>query len=130
MPKPPSIESGTIFDFAKIDAEMRGEPAYLRDGHTARALVREADLRVMLIAMKAGSRIAKHVANETISIQTLAGCLRLQLPRLARQHEDRFVEVPVGQLLVLERGTEHDVEAIGDSGFLLTLAWKDKVAPT
>ncbi len=130
MGKPTSPEFGTIFDFATIDQEMRSEEAYLREGHTARALVREHDLRVMLIAMKAGGRIAEHIANETVSIQTLAGCLRLQLPRLARQREDRFVELPVGRLLVLERGNEHDVEAIGDSAFLLTFGWKEKVPPT
>jgi len=129
MPKPTSPEFGTVFDLATIDQEMRSEEAYLREGHTARALVREPDLRVVLIAMKAGSRVAPHVANETVSIQTLAGCLRLQLPRLARQHEDRFVELPMGRLLVLAGGNEHDVEAIGDSAFLLSFGWRDKVPP-
>src|SRR4029077_14945781 len=98
---------------------MRGEEAYPREGHTARALVREHDMRVVLIAMKAGARIAEHTANETVSIQTLSGRLRLQLPRLARQREDRIVELPIGRLLVLERGLAHDVEAVGDSAFLL-----------
>ena len=130
MAKPESPEFGTIFDFATIDREMRSEEAYLREGHTARALVREHDMRVVLIAMKAGARIAEHTANETVSIQTLAGRLRLQLPRLARQREDRIVDLPIGRLLVLERGNEHDVEAVGDSAFLLTFGWKDKAPPT
>lgn len=128
MAKPESPEFGTICDFATIDQEMRSEPAYLREGHTARALVREHDLRVMLIVMKAGSRITKHIANETVSIQTLAGRLRLQLPRLARQREDRIVDLPMGRLLVLDRGIEHDVEAVEDSAFLLTFGWKDKAS--
>jgi hypothetical protein len=55
--------------------------------------------------------------------------LRLQLPRLARQREDRIVDLPNGRLLVLERGNEHNVEAVGDSAFLLTFGWKDKVSP-
>ena len=130
MARPESPEFGTIFDFATIDQEMRSEEAYVREGHTARALVREHDKRVVLIAMKAGARIAEHTAHETVSFQSLSGCLRLQLPRLARQREDRIVDLPVGRLLVLERGNEHDVEAVGDSAFLLTFGWKDKVPPT
>lgn len=130
MTKPDSPEFGVVFDFATICQEMRTEDAYLREGHTARTLVREHDLRVVLVAMKAGSRMAKHIANETVSIQTITGCLRLQLPRLARQREDRMVDLPVGRLLVIERGNEHDVEAVGESAFLLTFGWKDKLPPT
>ena len=115
-----------IFDFGVIDQEMRREEAYSREGHTARTLVREPDVRVVLIAMKAGSRIAQHTARVTTSIQTLAGHVRLQLPRLARQHEDRIVDLPVGRLLVLARGNEHDVEAVGDSAVLVTFGWTDE----
>lgn len=130
MAKPESPEFGVVFDFATIDQEMRSEEAYLREGHTARTLVREHDLRVVLVVMKAGSRLAEHVAHETVTIQTISGSLRLQLPRLARQHEDRIVDVPVGRFLVLESGNQHDVEAVGESAFLLTFGWKDKLPPT
>lgn len=126
MARPASPEFGVIFDFVVLDQEMRQEEAYSREGHTARTLVREQDVRVVLIAMKAGSRIAKHTTRETTSIQTLAGHLRLQLPRLARQHEDRIVDLPVGRLLVLARGNEHDVEAVGDSALLVTFGWEDE----
>jgi hypothetical protein len=126
MGKPASPGLGVIFDLAAIDQAMRSEEAYGRDGHTARTLVREHELRVVLIAMKDGSRIPAHVANETLSIQTLTGCLRLQLPRLAGQHEGRIVDLPIDRLLVLERGDEYDAFAIGDSALLMTLGWNDK----
>lgn len=124
MARPASPEFGVIFDFERIDQEMRSEEGYAREGHTARTLVREPDVRVILIVMKAGSRIAKHTVSATVSIQTLAGHLRVQLPRLARQHEDRIVDLPVGRLLVLARGNEHDVEAVADSALLVTLGWR------
>ncbi|MEO9160159.1 MAG: hypothetical protein ABI591_31340 [Kofleriaceae bacterium] len=130
MGKPESPEFGVVFDFTTIDQEMRSEEAYAREGHTARTLVREHDLRVVLVVMKAGSRMEKHTANETVTIQTITGCLRLQLPRLARQRDDRMVDLPVGRLLVIERENEHDVEAVGESAFLLTFGWKDKTPPT
>ncbi|HEX7840840.1 MAG TPA: hypothetical protein VF469_25355 [Kofleriaceae bacterium] len=123
MTRPESAEFGAIFDLATIEEELRGEDAYARDGHSARTLVREHDLRVVLIAIKAGSRVAAHTVDETVSVQTLTGRLRVQLPRLARQRGDGFVELPIGRLLVLEPGTEHGVEAIGDSAFLITFGW-------
>jgi len=36
------------------------------------------------------------------------------------------VDVPAGRLLVLERGLRHDVEAVAESAFLLTLGWQAK----
>lgn len=130
MPRPESAELGVIFDLAAIAQEMRGEEAYAREGHTARTLVREPDLRVVLIVMRAGSRIPEHTVNGTASIQTLAGFLRLHLPRLPRQREDRIVDLPIGRLLVLEPGDEHGVEAAADSVVLVTFGWTGKARPT
>lgn len=123
MARPESPEFGVVFDLPTIETEMRHEEAYAREGHAARTLVREQDLRVVLIAMKAGGHIPEHLANATMSIHTLAGLVRVHLPRLARQHEDRIVELHAGQLLALDRGIPHSVEAAADSTFVLTLGW-------
>jgi len=46
------------------------------------------------------------------------------VPRAVRLHlPDRAVDLPAGSLLVLEKALPHDVEAIEDSTFLLTLGW-------
>jgi quercetin dioxygenase-like cupin family protein len=117
MSKPETINRGAVFDLAAIDVELRREDAYERDGHTARTLVREDDIRIVLIVMRAGARIAEHRANETASIHALSGHVRLRLP-------GRDAELLAGRLLVLERGLRHDVEAIAESAFLLTLGWQ------
>lgn len=116
MSKPESTAGGVVFDLVTTDRDMRTEDAYVREGHTARTLTREHDLRIVLVVMKAASRIAEHRANETASIHALSGHLRLHLP-------NRLVELHAGELLVLERGLRHDVEAVDDSSFLLTLGW-------
>lgn len=116
MTRPEPTARGAIFDLGAIESEMRGEPAYEREGHTARTLVREPDLRVVLVVMRAGARIAEHRANDTASVHTVRGHVRLQLP-------DSVADLPAGQVLVLERGLRHDVVAITESAFLLTLAW-------
>jgi len=118
MTKPMAIADGAVFDLAAADREMRSEPAYELDGHTARTLVREPAIRVVLIVMRAGAKIAQHRSQETASIHTLAGHVRLALP-------DRTVDLPTGRLLVIAPGLPHDVEALGDSAFLLTLGRGD-----
>ena len=49
MTKPVSITDRPVFDLAAIGRELRAEDAYQRDGHTARTLVREPSLRVVLV---------------------------------------------------------------------------------
>jgi quercetin dioxygenase-like cupin family protein len=117
MSKPESAHQGAVFDVAAVEAEMRQEDAYQRDGHTARTLVREEDLRLVLIVMKAGARIAEHQASDTAVVHVLSGHVRLRLP-------STLTELPPGRLCVLERGLRHDVEALVESAFLLTLGWR------
>ena len=119
MSRPEPPHQGAVFDLAAIDAELRREEAYGRDGHTARTLVREGDMRIVLVVMRAGARIAEHRAGDTASILALGGNLRLHLP-------DSVADLPAGRLLVLERGLRHDVEAVLESAFLLTLGWEAK----
>lgn len=117
MSRPEPTHQAVVFDLAAIEAEMRHEDAYEREGHTARTLVREQDMRIVLIVMRAGARIAEHRVNDTASIHALRGNLQLRLP-------DTTVDLAAGTLLVLERGVKHDVEAVADNTFLLTLGWK------
>jgi quercetin dioxygenase-like cupin family protein len=119
MMKPEDTTKDPIFDLAAIDAEMRREEAYAREGHTARTLVREPDLRIVLVVMRAGTRIAEHRAKDTASIHTVSGHVRSRLP-------EKVADLPAGRVLVLERGVLHDVEAVTDSAFLLTLGWQRK----
>ena len=119
MTEAKSADERDVFDIGVVDLELRREDAYVRTGHTARTLVREADLRVILVAMKAGSRIAEHRADETATIHVLSGRLRLRLP-------SRLVDLSTCQLLVLERAVPHDVDGVEETRFLLTLGWKNR----
>ena len=109
----------TAFEIVDIAREMRAEDTYARDGHTARTLVREADLRIVLMVMRAGSIMKEHRVAETASVHSLTGHVRLRLP-------DGVADLPSGRLLVLERGLLHNVEALEESTLLLTLGWRAK----
>ena len=118
MEQPHPVQ-GNAFDTAPLARELRGEAAYEREGHTARTLVREADLRIVLMVMKAGAIIKEHRANETASVYTLSGHVRLRMG-------DRVVDLPSGRLLVLERELPHNVEAVDESSVLLTLGGPER----
>lgn len=95
---------------------LRDEETWRRTGRHARTLVKDADLRVVLIALQAGMRMEEHHAPGRITIQTIVGGLVL---RVAGQ----TVDLPAGHLLTLGPAIPHDVEAREDSAFLLTIAW-------
>lgn len=119
MSKVQSPDPALIFDLAAVDRELRGSPAYERDGHSARSLVREGDLRLILLAMKAGSIIKEHHVPETATVHAVAGHVQLRLP-------SQLVDVPTGRLLVLESNVPHNVEALEDCTLLLTLGQRRK----
>lgn len=117
MTKPTASADGDRFDLATIAEELRQSDAYVGEGQTARTLTRTADLRTVLVVLRAGKTISEHHANVTATVQTLTGHLQLRLP-------ERAVDLPVGCLLVLPPGLTHDVHADADSAFLLTLGWQ------
>ena len=116
-------EEGTLaapllmLDLKREIEQLRSEGRW-QSGRTAKTLAKYADLRVVLIVMKAGGRVQKHRAEGRISVQPLDGRIRFNTA-------ERSVELTVGEMLTLERGISHDVEGIVDSAFLLTIAWRD-----
>ncbi|TXD39911.1 hypothetical protein FRC96_05680 [Lujinxingia vulgaris] len=93
---------------------MRSDENYQRKGQLARTLVHTPDLRVVIIALAADRTIAEHHASATVTVHCLSGRLRLQLP-------DRQVELLAGNLLALGKDLPHDVHALEDGVFVLTL---------
>jgi quercetin dioxygenase-like cupin family protein len=94
--------------------ELRRQPHYGTSVPSGRTLLKEPDLRIVLMALKAGGRMEEHHASGPISVQVLEGHVRMHLP-------DGAVDVPSGRILTLEPRIPHDVEALEDSAFLLTI---------
>jgi quercetin dioxygenase-like cupin family protein len=108
-------ESVATFDLMAELEQLRREAAWQRGDRNAKKLYKDADEQLVLTAMKAGTRLREHRAAGRIVIQAITGRLRVGLT-------DRTVEVPAGHLLVLEPNLPHDVEAVEESVFLLTIA--------
>ena len=103
------------FDIARELEQLHREAGW-QSGQNARTLVKYDDLRIVLTALKAHSRIPVHRTEGRISIQTVAGHIQVRA-------QGRTFDLPSGILLALDQGVSHDVEALADSAFLLTIAW-------
>ena len=110
-------ESVLQFDLAgELDQLHRDESWLQPTGRSSKTLVKFPDLRILLIAMNANTRMHEHMAAGRISVHTLNGHIRLHL-------SGKVVDLPAGRLLALDQCVSHDVEAYEDSAFLLTLSW-------
>jgi quercetin dioxygenase-like cupin family protein len=85
-------------------------------GQNARTLVKYDDLRVVLIALQAHARMTEHKTEGRISVHMLSGHVQLRAA-------GRTFNLRSGGLLALDHGVSHDVEALEESTFLLTVAW-------
>jgi quercetin dioxygenase-like cupin family protein len=104
-------------DLNRETEQLRSEGRW-QSGHTAKTLAKYSDFRVVLIVMKTGGRLDNHRTEGRISVQTLDGRIRFSTA-------ERSVELAAGHMLTLERDIPHNVEAIVDGAFLLTIAWPD-----
>jgi quercetin dioxygenase-like cupin family protein len=66
-------------------------------------------------SMRAGIMIQSHQADSPISLQVIEGVLKFTTV-------SQTLTLRQGQLLTLQTGIQHAVEAVGESAFLLTLA--------
>lgn len=108
--------SALRFDLAAEAAQLRIERGWREGDRSANTLVKFPDFRVVLTALRAGGRLQEHQAAGRVTIHTLEGRLRLHV-------QGESTDLPADHLLALEQGVPHDVEALTDSVFLLTLAW-------
>jgi quercetin dioxygenase-like cupin family protein len=67
------------------------------------------------MALKPGARLEKHEAQAPITIHALEGRLRVRVA-------SETVELTAGEILTLDGGLAHDLEALDESAILLTVA--------
>lgn len=109
--------SGPVLRFRlSEERERTDDPALLgRHGRNARTLVKAGPLRITLVMVAAGGKIAPHRSDGPISIHVLDGDIRLRAA--GTEHA-----LAPGDLLVVDGGVEHAVESSRGGTFLLTVA--------
>ncbi|MGH9505723.1 MAG: cupin domain-containing protein [Terriglobales bacterium] len=111
----PTEGAALHFDLAREMEQLEHEHPW-QAGRNAKTIVKFGDFRIVLIVMHRESRLPGHHADGRVSVHALSGHIRLQV-------SGETFDLKAGQILVLDRGVRHDVEALEDSAFLLTSAW-------
>lgn len=111
-----SDDHGTLFD---LNAEVAGLGAQenwpkQNEPRITSMLVKHPELRIVLVTMLAGTTWDDHKTDARISVQPLHGQIKFKTP-------GSTVDLRAGQLLVLNPGVSHSVEAVEKSAFLLTI---------
>ena len=79
------------------------------------------EYETVLTAMQAHMRIPEHKTDGRISIHMLSGHIRLTA-------SGRTFDLRPGSLVALDQGSSHDIEALEESAFLRTIAWRGRPA--
>ncbi|HEX9574891.1 MAG TPA: hypothetical protein VF994_12395 [Myxococcales bacterium] len=117
LPMKPPAAPLEVIDLDAEVSQLRAQHAWQSHGQSAKTLVKHEHFRVVLIALKAGRRCQEHRAEESVSVQTLQGRIKVHLA------SDEAIELGRGRVLALTPALAHDFEAAEESTVLLTLAW-------
>lgn len=118
-PRPePRVGSNVLLvDLAKEARALRVESSWETLGKNAKTLIHHDDLRIVLVALAKGAQLHEHSVTRSVSIEVLEGEIRVAVEGVSSP----FVLGPRA-LLMLEGGKGHDVDALNESVFLLTIA--------
>ncbi len=102
------------FDLAQEADALRLEEGWRNSGHSAKSLAKHGDRTIVLIAIKRETRIKEHQTDGAVSIHVLAGHIAVHVGT-------KTIDAPIGSLIAFDRGVPHDVEALEDSTFVLSV---------
>jgi len=102
------------FDLPAEADRLRRERPWEDGGHNAITLAKYADLRLVLTVLRAGMHMLTHEPDERLAVQVISGRLRVRTSH-------QLIDLPPGHLLALDRSMAHEVEAVEDAAFLLTI---------
>lgn len=109
------IDTTAQFDLLHEIADSEQKRPW-QSGHFAKMLFKKRDFRVVLMLLEAAATIKEHHADGTISVQVLKGHIRFITQGQAH-------DLKVGSLFTLAASIKHQVDALEDSAFLLTISW-------
>lgn len=107
------------FDLFRELKALRGQNSWDREtGRSSKTLAKHSDFRLVLVLMKAHTRMSQRQAEGRISIHQLLGSACVHMP-------DQEVNLVPGELLVLDGNRLHNIESLEESAFLLTISWRE-----
>ena len=113
--------SNLAIDIDERVRALRSTPAG-RIGAARATLIRFPDFRIDLITLGADLLIGRHANPGLVSVQCITGLIRMNVC-------GRDYDLPAGEALAIGRGVAHDVRAVRDSAFLVTIARPEADVP-
>jgi len=101
-------------DLPAFLAQIKQEATWHNSDRNAITVFKTNGLRIVLVALHAGTKIKEHRAEGIISVQVLEGMIQFNA-------NDQDINLARGQMLALQKGISHSVLAKEESVFLLTL---------
>ncbi len=101
-------------DLNEFSKTIKSEKAWKEKDRNAITVYKTDGMRIVLIALHKGAILEKHTANGNISVQVLDGEIKFST-------DDQTVTLKEGQALALHKNIPHEVTAIKEAIFLLTL---------
>lgn len=105
-----------INDFIK---QIRSEPTWSDSDRNSVTLFKSETMRIVLIGLHKNAEMKPHKANGVISVQVVEGKIEFTT-------EQKSTQIEKGQMIALTENITHNVRALTESFFLLTLAMNDK----
>ena len=107
------------FDLNGEIERLRKEDAW-QGGRNSKTLVKHSDFRIVLTVLQSKAHLHEHMTAGRISVQVVTGHVLMHV-------EGQTFDLPAGHLIALDRAIPHDVQAVEESGFLLTICWPEGV---
>jgi len=83
-------------------------------GRLSKTIVKYPNFSIVLMVMKSNTKFPEHKSTGRISVHVLKGHIQMRIL-------DKLVDLPAGNLIALDREVLHDVEALDESAFILTI---------
>lgn len=106
------------FDLSALLKKIHSEEDWDKHERNAMTLHKSPGLRIVLVAMHAGTVIPAHKADFPFSLQVVEGSLLFTSRK-------KTTKLQCGEMLTLHAGIPHGIEAPEEAAFLLTLAAGD-----
>ena len=102
------------FETEKEIAKLKASDQWRKESRAALTLVKNSAMTIVLLALHAGAVLKEHHAEGPITVAVLEGAIRFKV-----SGEERVLRR--GGLLALGDAIQHEVEALEESAFVLTV---------
>src|SRR5437660_376467 len=114
-PREDRVLVGPAIEFSVNDEvnPLKQEPEWISGSRNSVTLVNTVNLSIVLTALRKNATRCVHGIEGPITLQVLSGSINFGVPGQPRTLE-------AGKVIALNKGIPHNIQALEDSGFLLT----------